>query len=314
MKKILNYLREKPDIYTFLKKLYGNTIGMWYFKKLYLKYIGIYNGKKRLKLISNQKKCDNLISNAIKSKKPFLLARYGSTEFRTVHSKNDISLLCHYSGFFPNDLKLLSKFKKTYFNATKYIDILCVWNYKNHFLKKLRLIRNFPNIKYIVPSELAGGNSTDWLKELKDKKVLVISPFKKTIEMQYKKRKELGILPKLKKLEVIKAVQTLAGHRDKRFNNWFEALDYMKEQINKKDFDIALISCGAYGLPLAAYVKSKEKQAMHLGGKLQLLFGIKGKRWDNDKVIKYNKYWTRVLEEDNPKGFEKEKIEGGCYW
>lgn len=33
-----------------------------------------------------------------------------------------------------------------------------------------------------------------------------------------------------------------------------------------------------YGFPLAAHVKHKGKQAIHLGGTLQLLFGIKGNR------------------------------------
>ena len=32
--------------------------------------------------------------------------------------------------------------------------------------------------------------------------------------------------------------------------------NYMKNEIAAKDFDIALIGCGAYGMPLAAYVKS----------------------------------------------------------
>jgi hypothetical protein len=147
---------------------------------------------------------------------------------------------------------------------------------------------------------------------LKDKKVLVIHPFKKTIEKQHKKRVKLDMLPKLKKLEVIKAVQTLADNRDPRFETWFDALEHMKDEISKKDFDIAIIGCGAYGLPLAAHVKSLGKQALHLGGGVQLLFGIKGKRWDNSPNIKYTKDWIYPLEEDKMKDFKK--IEGGAYW
>ena len=44
----------------------------------------------------------------------------------------------------------------------------------------------------------------------------------------------------------------------------------------KFDFDVALIGCGAYGFPLAAKLKTAGKQAIHLGGVLQALFGIKG--------------------------------------
>src|SRR5690606_28576019 len=107
--------------------------------------------------------------------------------------------------------------------------------------------------------------------------------FNKTIEEQYFKKRTLlfkdqRVLPEFKSLETIQAVQTIAGNNSE-FNNWFEALDWMKKEIEKKDFDIAIIGCGAYGFPLAAHVKRLGKKAIHLGGATQLLFGIKGKRW-----------------------------------
>ena len=33
-------------------------------------------------------------------------------------------------------------------------------------------------------------------------------------------------------------------------------------------------------MPLAAFIKSIGKKAVHLGGSTQILFGIKGERWD----------------------------------
>lgn len=308
MKLALNTLRKHPEFYTFLKKIYGKTIGLHWFKELYLEKIGLWNGKKRVKLIDN-KTANKIISEKIKSKKPFSVVRYGSTEFRNLFSDN-LDNLCIYSGFFPNDKKLLKKFRGVYFNASKQIDYLCAWNYKNHFLKKRKLIRNLDNLKYFFPNFLGPKNL--WIKSLKGKRVLVVHPFKKTIEYQYKKRSKLKILPKLRKLEVMKAVQTIAGNQDPRFKDWFEALEFMKKEIDKKDFDIALIGCGAYGLPLASYVKSIGKQAIHVGGALQLFFGIKGKRWETLCPIEMNKYWVRPFKEDMPKNLDK--VEGGCYW
>jgi len=306
----IKYLRKKRKLYNFLREIYGKTIGLYWLKKLYVKEFGFWNGKKRIKLIKD-KEADKIISNKIKSRYPFMLARYGSTEFRNLTKEEDFDLLCFYSGFFPKDVKLLKEFRKLYFESSKKIDYLCVWNYKNHFMKKIRFIKNFPNIKNIF-SLKATGHKNKWIKELKNKKVLVIHPFKATIEHQMKKRKKLGILPKFKKLEIMKAVQTLAGNPDSRFETWFNALDWMKKEIDKKDFEIALIGCGAYGLPLAAHVKSKGKQALHLAGGTQLLFGIKGKRWEDSKDIQFNKYWINPLEEDKMQNYKK--IEGGCYW
>ena len=88
----------------------------------------------------------------------------------------------------------------------------------------------------------------------------------------------------------------------------------MKTEISKIDFDIALIGAGAYGLPLAAHIKNLRKQAIHLGGSLQILFGIMGKRWDDHPVISkfYNSSWVRPLESERPKTFKK--VENGAYW
>ena len=47
-----------------------------------------------------------------------------------------------------------------------------------------------------------------------------------------------------------------------------------------------------------------------MGGATQLLFGIKGKRWDDMGI--YNGYWVRPDETERPKGLEK--VEEGCYW
>lgn len=88
----------------------------------------------------------------------------------------------------------------------------------------------------------------------------------------------------------------------------------MKKEVDKEDYDVCLIGCGAYGFPLAAYVKRTGKQAVHLGGALQLLFGIRGKRWDNMEDYKYlvNRCWTRPKEDETPQ--VKDNVENGCYW
>ena len=153
-----------------------------------------------------------------------------------------------------------------------------------------------------------------WTKALEGKKILVIHPFENTIQSQYLNRdniyKDKNIVPKFE-LKTIKAVQSIADE-NAEFTNWFEALDFMKQRINTIDFDVAILGCGAYGFPLASYIKDIGKQAIHLGGVTQLLFGIKGKRWED-----WNHYTSLrgngwVYADEKPKGFEK--IEGGCYW
>lgn len=159
-----------------------------------------------------------------------------------------------------------------------------------------------------------------WMLALKGKKVLVIHPFAETIKSQYKKREYLfpnpDYLPEFN-LKVYKAVQSIAGETTE-FRDWFEALDFMKREISAIDFDVAIIGCGAYGLPLAGFIKEElHRKAIHMGGGTQLLFGIKGKRWEVDYENScyrdmFNDYWVYANEDERPKNASS--VEGGCYW
>lgn len=159
-----------------------------------------------------------------------------------------------------------------------------------------------------------------WMLALKGKKVLVIHPFSETIKSQYEKRLNIfpnpDYLPEFD-LKVYKAVQSIAGEKT-AFKDRFEALDFMKNEISNIDFDVAIIGCGAYGLPLAGYIKEMlHKKAIHLGGGTQLLFGIKGKRWEVDYKNScyrdmFNENWVYANENERPQNAGK--VEGGCYW
>ena len=155
-----------------------------------------------------------------------------------------------------------------------------------------------------------------WSTALKNKKVLVIHPFAQSIQKQYLNRRYLfknqEVLPEFE-LHTLKAVQTIAGE-ESEFANWFEALEWMYKEALNIDFDIALIGCGAYGLPLAVQLKRAGKQAIHIGGALQLLFGIKGTRWENkpEASILFNEYWIRADLSERPRRLDQ--VEGGCYW
>ena len=120
------------------------------------------------------------------------------------------------------------------------------------------------------------------------------------------------VLPEFELL-TLKAVQSIGGKSD-GFSTWFEALNWMYNQAMAMDFDIALIGCGAYGFPLAAKIKESGKSAIHMGGVTQMLFGIKGGRWDKspDYVALYNEHWCRPSELEKPK--VASQVEDACYW
>jgi hypothetical protein len=76
----------------------------------------------------------------------------------------------------------------------------------------------------------------------------------------------------------------------------------------------ALIGCGGLGMPIAKALKERGVIAIVLGGAIQVLFGIKGKRWKTHEVIStfWNDAWVWPSEAETP--MNAQSIEGGCYW
>lgn len=218
------------------------------------------------------------------------------------------------AGFFSVSDTSVGQFSKLMIDDMKLLDVLGSWRVEEFFLSSY--LKNA--IKVSLMSLEPYFQDEPWSMYLKDKNVLVIHPFCQTIESQYYTKRELlfkdkRVLPQFKSLQTIKAVQTIAGNGS-NFSNWFDALDHMKSQVDELDFDVAIIGCGAYGFPLAAYIKRKGKSAIHLGGATQILFGIKGKRWIENKKFDQiiNEHFVFPLETEKVKGFEN--VEGGCYW
>lgn len=218
-------------------------------------------------------------------------------------------------GFFPATDEMLERFAAFYIEQVKKIDAIGIWGFvpgETFLIKKY-----CPAAAAYDPRALEPYFFTNpWSKALEGKKVLVIHPFTTSIKKQYANREKLfadqSVLPAFE-LKTITAVQSIAGTKT-QYANWFEALASMQTQIDATDFDVAIIGAGSYGLPLSAYIKEKGKIAIHIGGATQLLFGIKGKRWDDHPTISplYNDYWIRPdVSELVP---EAQKVEGACYW
>lgn len=267
---------------------------------------------------------NNLILSFLNQKKSFMVCRLGATEakailypnfpkfLKSITKKIIFNRMFTWSGFFPVSEKSITKFSNLYRKELLNTDILVSWRIEEKLIHEASSISNKIKLKELEPYYSANP----WTKFLENKKVLIIHPFIDTILSQYNFREKIfenkDILPKFD-IETVKAVQSLSGE-DRRFKDWFYALDFMKDEISNKKFDIALIGCGAYGLPLAGHVKRLGKIGIHMGGCLQLLFGIKGKRWDNNPSVNkfYNDNWVRPSNNDMPKNYLK--VENGCYW
>lgn len=317
--------------------------------KIYIKAIKAY----QLPLLHREEDPDiasEMIYNLLESNRPCMIARFGSTELLALvnylgvnskkHSildyirgrqpewwwnKNVMNQMRQWSGFFPPTPVNMQKFGDMMMDDIKELDLLGCWvDNEAWFADKLKSVKRV-HLRLLEPF----WAQIPWTRYLKGKRVVVVHPFKEDILMQYSNHRlqlfsNPDVLPEFASLCVIRAVQSLGGENN-GFKDWFEALQWMKNEIDKEDYDVCLIGCGAYGFPLAAHVKRQGKQAIHLGGALQLLFGIKGKRWEDPNYgvkewgIPYgsyttlmNKYWVRPSNIGKPQ--KAQQVEGGCYW
>lgn len=229
-------------------------------------------------------------------------------------NKSALNSLCSNAGFFPNDVSLLPKYYDINYKALKEIDILGSYIPNEKFFKQELSVAKKVNLDgYYAPYYY----KNPWTMELAGKKVLVVHPFAEDIASQYKNhRKDIwqdpNVLPEFE-LITYKSVQSMLDIKTP-YKTWFDALEKMENDISKIDFDIALIGCGAYGMPLAAYVKNIGKQAVHLAGWTQVLFGIIGTRWQNNPRVSkmMNEYWIHPSPDNVPK--DAKKVENACYW
>ncbi|QVY66630.1 hypothetical protein [Polaribacter sp. Q13] len=290
-------------------------------------------------------KASQIIYDALIADKPCMIARFGSTELTTLvnylgvkqtdknifkyvqgktlpwwWNEGVLEQMQRWSGFFPPTVSKIEQFCELMIADIPQVDVLGSWLVNEKYFDNL--LSNAEKIDLLTLDPFWSDYS--WTRGLEGKKILVIHPFTETIVKQYQKREllfENNLLPEFE-LKTIKAVQSIAGEKT-QFQDWFEALNYMKSEIDKQDYDICLIGAGAYGFPLAAHIKRNGKKVIHIGGSLQLLFGIRGKRWENwdettrnGKILDYkklmNKHWVYPGMKETPKN--SKEVESSCYW
>lgn len=276
------------------------------------------------KTIMTESEGNYYIAELIKSGKPAAVGKIGDVELTGIyyfhcHKRDKIEwanvprhdALYYNAGVFPAEDKIFIEFSKKFLESLKQIDILAAWfnkgeaNIVKNYADKAKLVQ----LKSLEPYYF----QKPWGRVLHGKKVLVVHPFVETIKKQYLNNRkkiwqDINVLPEFE-LDVIK-IPLSDGIKKSGFTDWFATLGYLKDQMAKKDFDIALIGAGAWGIPLAVYAKQLGKIGYHLGGATQVLFGIKGHRWDNYGF--YNDAWVSPSKAETPETCKL--VENGCYW
>jgi hypothetical protein len=151
----------------------------------------------------------------------------------------------------------------------------------------------------------------DVFARISNKRLLIVNPMSSLMKQQYDTgnvQKLYPTFPSLTSIQIYENPYTF-------FNNGpdssiLETAKKVSKEIQTKDFDIAIVSCGAYSSLIGHHIRTvMGKDVITLGGDLLSIFGIKTGRSKNGPM---NEHWISVP--DHLKPIDYMKIENGCYW
>jgi len=208
--------------------------------------------------------------------------RYCEELIRTYESSETL-LFCNY--------QLLSLYFRDVLNPVFYKDDFENREYYRgfveHLIAKVSALRCYP---YQVVEKVVFDDYTlfrAFSTALANRKVLVVSPFSESIAANFHRRhsffKKKYVYPEFD-LKLVSAPVTYAGLPPDLYPaaDWFATVESLCAEVSGIDFDIALLSCGSYAMPLGVHIKRNlARKAVYVGGVLQLFFGIMGRRYNN---------------------------------
>jgi hypothetical protein len=280
-----------------------------------LRYPSYYRGR------LSPEEANLLLYNRLRQGQPVMAGKLGSVESRLLGEyrywrfSRRTRLQAHQNaGIFPTDDHGLAAAAAELWTALYSLDLLGCWPVEY----QARLLMALPELprRCEMPDLEPFFYPLPWSAALQGKRVLVLHPFRRSLEQQWGRRQELfpgrPVLPPFEPLFVATPM-TVRGAAHP-YVSWTAALDQLWQQVHGLDFDVALLGCGAYSLPLAARIRGLGRSAIHLGGSLQLLFGVFGRRWERFDTQRslLNPAWIRPLAEDRPSSYQA--VEDGCYW
>jgi hypothetical protein len=264
-------------------------------------------------------------------KTPFLAGKIGGAELMALEFmdhkiklnwppgwswKRPAGRLYNNAGFFPIEKEAFLSWHELMTESIATTDFLCEWQ-TDPFLRiyETNLIQFLAPRSKSIPLEMLCRGI---LPALAPFRLVIVSPFVKTMQKQLPRMHKINDpYEKLaidwdhlkKTLQFIRC--PFQSHLEPSpYDSWEDGLEKLTKEVSSKDFDLALIGAGAWSLPLGSRIKKMGKSAIHMGGEMQLLFGIKGKRWAQTAM--YNSNWVTADPNETPQN--RNKVEDGCYW
>lgn len=222
-----------------------------------------------------------------------------------------------YAGLFPPDVSFYAEYARLFLAAVRELDVMGLWG-KGYGENEFQLINYFglenmvTRFQNLHPDRSIPDDPTQcYLPMFRGKRILIVNPFGNLLAARATRKVFEGVWSSSGKKffdpASVEGLEFPYGFAHETWTRYATALDLMQEieaEIERRDFDVALIGAGGLGIPLAAHVKKMGKVGIMLGGHLQVLFGVKGRRWKETAVWRdtyFNEWWIDMPEQYRPK-------------
>lgn len=279
---------------------------------------------------------------------PFFIGRNGTIEIETLyfyltqrcgsgeHPKYPMRIkeqIQRNAGVFPSSSSSIDRWARSYLDSLAVLDGTAagwyrpLWNVEHTILNRYAPATCFRTPlrslePYYQPPEFR------WTQHLAGKHVAVVSSFAETIRKQVWGEKtariwtgeQEGLLTapgvKWDFIRTYYAPTTALGHCawPPSIKTWEDAVIWTVDQVVRTGAQVAIIGCGALGMIIGGQLRARGISVIVMGGAVQVLFGIRGKRWATHDIISkfWNDAWVWPTADEIPGGANL--VEGGCYW
>jgi hypothetical protein len=278
------------------------------------------------------------IKHALTKGEGLLVGRFGTIEFEGVYwtttwpesvwPEGRRAMLERNAGVFSSDMDSVRGWASEYGAAIRASDILAVgWHAPIVKSESELLLRWGWHGKKVALRSLEPyyvNKENRWSSVIKDEHICVVTSFAESASLQVQKGehvvwdKNAGYLwPKQISFVKTGYAPALAHGRagwEESPESWKEAVEYTVGEVLKSDARVVFIGCGGLGMIIGARLKAAGKICIVMGGATQVLFGIKGHRWETHPVIStfWGKEWIWPSIEETPRGAGG--VEDACYW
>jgi len=230
------------------------------------------------------------------------------------------------SGIYPATPKFYVHFAEFYEERLAELDILGI--FEDTWQVRDTVLENFSHPPLIDYRELEPDRSCPtreeccYLRCFANRRILIVCPFADLLAERANQDTFEKVWAKIGKrwfqpanVEGVEFPYGFLSSTHDRYPTVLDLFDHIVAQIRRRDFDVAMVGAAGLAIPIVSEVKRMGKVAIDLGGHLQILFGVLGKRWRqwpkwHDRY--FNDAWISMPESYRPP--VDDVCDCGAYW